>query len=106
MSVWLRGQDLHLRLEVIEPLAGQSVDLEDAAIDPHTISDNLDELIEQSLENHRLNKVFAGFSDDQQQTIRLFFFREGYTFERDSGEVGTIAGQRQAPLFPRSGEVA
>jgi len=74
------------------------VDLDDAVEDPNAISNNLDELIEQSLENDRLNRVFAALSEDQQQTMRLFFI-EGYTFEEIAGKLGQSRGNIKHHYF-------
>ena len=74
------------------------VDLDDAVEDPNAISNNLDELIEQSIENDRLNKVFAALSEDQQQTMRLFFI-EGYTFEEIAGKLGQSRGNIKHHYF-------
>lgn len=74
------------------------IDLDEATGDPNTISNDLDELIEQSLENNRLNKVFAALSDDQQKTLRLFFI-EGYTFEEIAGKLGQSRGNVKHHYF-------
>jgi len=74
------------------------VDLDDAVEDPNAISNNLDELIEQSIENDRLNRVFAALSEDQQQTMRLFFI-EGYTFEEIAGKLGQSRGNIKHHYF-------
>jgi RNA polymerase sigma-70 factor (ECF subfamily) len=74
------------------------IDLDEAAKDSNIISNDLDELIEQSLENNRLNKVFAALSDDQQQTLRLFFI-EGYTFEEIAGKLGQSRGNIKHHYF-------
>jgi len=65
---------------------------------PTFISNDLDELIEQSLESNRLNKVFAALSDDQQKTLRLFFI-EGYTFDEIAGKFGPVASNVKHHYF-------
>ena len=74
------------------------IDLDEAAEDSNVISNDLDELIEQSLENNRLNKVFAALSDDQQKTLRLFFI-EGYTFEEIAEKLGKSRGNVKHHYF-------
>jgi RNA polymerase sigma-70 factor (ECF subfamily) len=74
------------------------IDLDEAAEDSNVISNDLDELIEQSLESNRLNKVFAALSDDQQKTLRLFFI-EGYTFEEIAGKLGQSRGNIKHHYF-------
>jgi len=74
------------------------IDLDDAVEDPNAISNDLDELIHQSLENDRLNKAFAALSEDQQQTMRLFFV-EGYTFEEIARKLGQSRGNIKHHYF-------
>jgi RNA polymerase sigma-70 factor (ECF subfamily) len=53
-------------------------DIADHLEDPHIGPAQLDHSIDGDIENGRLQKVFSDLSEDQRQTLRLFFI-EGYT---------------------------
>jgi RNA polymerase sigma-70 factor (ECF subfamily) len=74
------------------------IDLDDAATDPQAISDELDDLIDQRLENDRLNQALASLSDDQQKTLHLFFI-EGYTFDEIATRLGHSRGNVKNHYF-------
>jgi RNA polymerase sigma-70 factor (ECF subfamily) len=74
------------------------IDLDDAATDPQAISDELDDLIDQRLENDRLNQALASLSEDQQKTLRLFFI-EGYTFDEIATKLGHSRGNVKNHYF-------
>jgi len=77
------------------------LDLEDAAselADPRSIPARLDDLIDAGLANGCLHGVFTALSDDQQQTLRLFFM-EGYTFEEIAVKLGQSRGNVKHHYF-------
>lgn len=59
---------------------------------------NLDEVIDASLENSRLKAVFDGLSEDQRQTLRLYFI-EGYTFDEIAARLGHNRGNVKNHYF-------
>jgi RNA polymerase sigma-70 factor (ECF subfamily) len=77
------------------------LDLDDAAnelADPRAGSIKLDNSIDGRLENGRLQKVFAAISEDQRQTLRLFFI-EGCTFDEISEKLGQSRGNVKHHYF-------
>ena len=77
------------------------LDLDDAAAelaDPQTLPCQLDGSIDRRLQNDRLQMVFAVLSDDQRQTLRLFFI-EGYTFDEIAAKLGQSRGNVKHHYF-------
>ena len=77
------------------------IDLDDAAddlADPRSSPGKLDDLIDEGFENGRLHGVFTSLSDDQQQTLRLFFI-EGYTLEEIATKLGQSRGNVKHHYF-------
>ena len=72
------------------------VDLDDVAIelvDPRTPATKIDESLDARIGNRSLQKVFEELSENQQQTLRLFFV-EGCTFD----EIGEKLGQSRGNI--------
>ena len=77
------------------------LDLDDAAselADPRSIPARLDDLIDAGLENGCLHGVFTALSDDQQQTLRLFFI-EGYSLDEIAAKLGQSRGNVKHHYF-------
>lgn len=77
------------------------LDLDDAAselADPGTRPAKLDDSIDGSIENGRLQKVFAALSEDQRQTLS-FFFIEGYTLDEIAAKLGQSRGNVKHHYF-------
>jgi RNA polymerase sigma-70 factor (ECF subfamily) len=77
------------------------LDLDDAGselADPRSIPARLDDLIDAGLENGCLHGAFTALSDDQQQTLRLFFI-EGYTFDEIAAKLGQSRGNVKHHYF-------
>jgi RNA polymerase sigma-70 factor (ECF subfamily) len=77
------------------------VDLDDAAselADPETGPSRLDDAIDASIENGRLQKVFQALSEDQRQTLDLFFI-EGYTLDEIAAKLGQSRGNVKHHYF-------
>jgi RNA polymerase sigma-70 factor (ECF subfamily) len=77
------------------------LDLEDAAnelTDPETGPTQLDNAIDRKVENVRLQRVIAALSEDQQQTLRLFFI-EGYTLDEIAAKLGQSRGNVKHHYF-------
>lgn len=77
------------------------LDLDDAASEmahPETEPANLDDAIDASFENGRLQKVFQALSDAQRQTLRLFFI-EGYTLDEIAAKLGQSRGNVKHHYF-------
>jgi RNA polymerase sigma-70 factor, ECF subfamily len=66
--------------------------------DPATGPSRLDEAIDASLENGRLQRVFRALSEDQRETIRLFFM-EGYTLDEIAAKLGQSRGNVKHHYF-------
>ena len=77
------------------------LDLDDAAnelTDPETGPTHLNDSIDRKVENGRLQKVMAALSEDQQQTLRLFFM-EGYTLDEIAVTLGQSRGNVKHHYF-------
>jgi RNA polymerase sigma-70 factor (ECF subfamily) len=77
------------------------LDLEDAAShlpDPQTSAGQLEDSIDARLGNEGLQKVFEALSDNQRQTIRLFFV-EGYTLDEIAAQLGQSRGNVKHHYF-------
>jgi RNA polymerase sigma-70 factor (ECF subfamily) len=73
-------------------------DIADDLADPHTGPAQLDDSIDGDIENGRLQRVFAALSEDQRQTVRLFFI-EGYTFDEIAAKLGQSRGNVKHHYF-------
>jgi RNA polymerase sigma-70 factor (ECF subfamily) len=73
-------------------------DLADDLEDPHTGAAQLDDSIDGNIENGRLQRVFATLTEDQRQTLRLFFM-EGYTFDEIAAKTGQSRGNVKHHYF-------
>lgn len=77
------------------------LDLDDAAsqlADPRLSASQFEDSIDGSLENGVLQKVFEALSDNQRQTLRLFFI-EGYTLEEIAAKLGQSRGNVKHHYF-------
>jgi RNA polymerase sigma-70 factor, ECF subfamily len=77
------------------------LDLDDAAIhlaDPRAEAGRLGESVEGSLGNGRLQGVFETLSENQRQTLSLFFV-EGYTFDEIATQLGQTRGNVKHHYF-------
>ena len=77
------------------------LDLDDAAsdlADPRTNASQLDSLIDGSLTNGGLQKVFDALSESQRQTLRLVFI-EGYTLDEIAAKLGQSRGNVKHHYF-------
>jgi RNA polymerase sigma-70 factor (ECF subfamily) len=77
------------------------LDLDDAAsdlADPRTNANQLDSSIDGSLKNGGLQKVFDALSENQRQTLRLFFI-EGYTLNEIAAKLGQSRGNVKHHYF-------
>jgi RNA polymerase sigma-70 factor, ECF subfamily len=77
------------------------LDLDDAAselVDPRTSAGQLESSFHGSLENGGLHKIFNALSDDQRQTLRLFFI-EGYSFDEIAAKLGQSRGNVKHHYF-------
>lgn len=77
------------------------LDLDDAAnelADPGAAPDRLNDSIDGKLENGNLQRVFGGLSEDQRQTLRLFFI-EGYTLDEIAAKLGQSRGNVKHHYF-------
>jgi len=78
-----------------------SVELEDVETelaDPRTPVTEIDESIDARTGNNSLQKVFAELSENQQQTLRLFFV-DGYTFDQIAEKLGQTRGNIKNHYF-------
>ena len=78
-----------------------SLGLDEAATqlaDPRTKSTVLDDAIDVGLGSGQLKGLFSELSDDQQQTLRLFFI-EGYTFDEIAAKLGHTRGNVKNHYF-------
>jgi len=66
--------------------------------DPQTEPSKLDDSIDREIQNGRLHKVFSALSDDQQQTLRLFFIK-GDTLDEIAAKVGQSRGNVKHHYF-------
>jgi RNA polymerase sigma-70 factor (ECF subfamily) len=77
------------------------VDLEDVETelaDPRNPAAEIEELIDATRGNGGLQKVFDELSENQQQTLKLFFV-EGYTFDEIAGKLGQSRGNIKNHYF-------
>ena len=77
------------------------LDLDDMAseiADPRTSAAQLDDSIDGRLGNGGLRRVFEALSENQRETLRLFFI-EGYTFDEIAAELGQSKGNIKHHYF-------
>jgi RNA polymerase sigma-70 factor (ECF subfamily) len=77
------------------------LDLEDAAnqlADPRTKAGQLEDSMDTRLGNGSLHKVFETLSENQRQTLRLFFI-EGYTLDEIAAKLGQSRGNVKHHYF-------
>ena len=77
------------------------LDLDDAAsdlADPRMKADQLEDSIDRRLESGGLQKVFAALSENQRQTLCLFFI-EGYTLDEIAARLGQSRGNVKHHYF-------
>jgi RNA polymerase sigma-70 factor (ECF subfamily) len=77
------------------------VDLEDVeaeVADPRNPAAEIEELIDATRGNGSLQKVFEELSENQQQTLKLFF-AEGYTFDEIAEKLGQSRGNIKNHYF-------
>ena len=87
---YLTSRDFYTRVELDEA-AGQLTD-------PQANTARLEEIIDGRLENRRIQKAFAELSENQRQTIRMFFF-EGYTINEIAAKLGQSRGNVKNHYF-------
>ncbi|MCU1302689.1 MAG: polymerase, sigma-24 subunit, subfamily [Candidatus Sulfotelmatobacter sp.] len=73
-------------------------DIADHLEDPHIGPAQLDDLIDGNIKNGRLQKVFSDLSEDQRQTLRLFFI-EGYTLDEIATKLSQSRGNVKHHYF-------
>lgn len=73
-------------------------DIADLVEDPHMGPAQLDDSIDGDLENGHLQKVFSDLSEDQRQTLRLFFI-EGYTLDEIAAKLSQSRGNVKHHYF-------
>jgi RNA polymerase sigma-70 factor, ECF subfamily len=73
-------------------------DVETELADPRTSAAKIDELIDATSGTGSLQKVFEGLSENQQQTMHLFFV-EGYTFDEIAEKLGQSRGNIKNHYF-------
>ena len=73
-------------------------DVETELADPRSPVTEIDESIDAKIGNGSLQKVFAELSENQQQTLRLFFV-EGYTFDEIAEKLGQTRGNIKNHYF-------
>jgi RNA polymerase sigma-70 factor, ECF subfamily len=77
------------------------LDLEDAErelVDPRTTADPLEHSIDARLGNSSLQNLFETLSENQRQTLRLFFI-EGYTLDEIAAKLGQSRGNVKHHYF-------
>jgi len=77
------------------------LDLDDAAVElaiSRSRVTNFNDLIDGNVANKALNRVFDGLSENQRQTLRLFFI-EGYTIDEIAGKLGQARGNVKHHYF-------
>lgn len=77
------------------------LDLDDSAselADPRTTASQLEDSIGGSLGNGGLQEIFEVLSENQRQTLRLFFI-EGYTFDEIAAKIGQSRGNVKHHYF-------
>ena len=77
------------------------VDLDDVETEvaDRTAAAEIEESIDVRTGNGSLRKVFEELSENQRQTLQLFFV-EGYTFDEIAEKLWPNSGQYQEPLLP------
>lgn len=73
-------------------------DVETELADPRIPAAEIEESIDDRIGNGSLQRVFAELSDNQQQTLRLFFV-EGYTFDEIAEKLGQSRGNIKNHYF-------
>ena len=73
-------------------------DVETELADPRNPTAEIEELIDATLGNGNLQKVFEELSENQQQTLQLFFV-EGYTFDEIAEKLGQTRGNIKNHYF-------
>jgi RNA polymerase sigma-70 factor (ECF subfamily) len=73
-------------------------DIADHLEDPHIGPAQLDDSIDGNVENGRLQKVFSDLSEDQRQTLRLFFI-DSYTLDEIATKLGQSRGNVKHHYF-------
>lgn len=73
-------------------------DVETELADPRSSVAQIEESIDASIESRSLHKVFEELSNNQQQTLRLFFV-EGYTFDEIAVKLGQSRGNIKNHYF-------
>ena len=73
-------------------------DVETELADPRNPVSEIEESIDAEIGNGRLQKVFAELSENQQQTLHLFFV-EGYTFDEIAEKLGQSRGNIKNHYF-------
>jgi RNA polymerase sigma-70 factor (ECF subfamily) len=73
-------------------------DVENELADPRTSAAKVDELIDATRGNGSLQKVFEELSENQQQTLKLFFV-EGCTFDEIAEKLGQSRGNIKNHYF-------
>ena len=77
------------------------VDLDDVkteVADPRTSAAEIEGVIDATTGNGKLQKVFEGLSENQQQTLKLFFV-DGYTFDEIAEKLGQSRGNIKNHYF-------
>ena len=73
-------------------------DAENQLADSRTFTDQFDEFIDANLNNENLAKLFAELSENQRQTLRLYFV-DGYTLEEIAAKLGQTRGNVKNHYF-------
>ena len=87
---YLTSRDFYTRVELDEAA--------EQLTDPQANTARLEEIIDGRLENRRVQKAFAELSENQRQTIRMFFF-EGYTINEIAAKLGQSRGNVKNHYF-------
>ena len=99
--VWLIRRALSRRRYLTSRHFYTQLDIEDAidrGEEPRTDSSRLDELIDQHSAARNLEEIFQTLSENQRQTLRLFFI-EGYTFDEIAAKLGQSRGNVKHHYF-------
>jgi RNA polymerase sigma-70 factor (ECF subfamily) len=73
-------------------------DVETELADPRNPATEIEESINARIGNSSLSKVFEELSENQQQTLQLFFV-EGYTFDEIAAKLGQTRGNIKNHYF-------
>jgi RNA polymerase sigma-70 factor (ECF subfamily) len=87
---YLNSRHFYTRLEL--------EDVESELADPRTSAAKIEELIDRTRGNGSLQKVFEDLSENQRQTLQLFFV-EGYTFDEIAEKLGQSRGNIKNHYF-------